>query len=275
MKRVVYIIFILVAFLFLTSFKVHAENQRGIIFVGESHISIASASVTPSQGGDNTLAGYVLDNTLFFVFENNSDVGKVEWLRDTALDNVRGILDSHEDISEWSIIIQHGATESMYPERWDKYISVWQQFKDSFPDSRVYVLSIPPLPDDGRYWDEWVRTNSLSEPFSVHNNENVRKFNNFCKKNCPVKYLDFDAAFKDGQAMEGSGSSLDTSDTIDPNHYAPSVYRSVLTGVAEKISSIDEVDDNPVVVSSDSSSGDRDRGLMGYCKRFIKWICNI
>ena len=49
--------------------------EKGIIFVGESHVSIASASVTPSQGGDNTLAGYALDSTLFFVFENSSDVG--------------------------------------------------------------------------------------------------------------------------------------------------------------------------------------------------------
>lgn len=100
MKRVVCMVLIFVAFLCLTSFNVHAESRSGIIFVGESHISIASASVTPSQGGDNTLADYVLDDTLFFVFENSSDVGKVEWLRDTALDNVRGILDSHEDISE-------------------------------------------------------------------------------------------------------------------------------------------------------------------------------
>ena len=42
--------------------------EKGIIFVGESHVSIASASVTQSQGGDNTLAEFVMDSTQFFVF---------------------------------------------------------------------------------------------------------------------------------------------------------------------------------------------------------------
>ena len=117
--------YILLLFLVLSvpSITVQAA-EKGIIFVGESHISIASASVTPSQGGDNTLADYVLDSTLFFVFENSSDVGKAEWLEDTALDSVRGIIDLYENISEWLIVIQHGATESMYPERWEKYIPI-------------------------------------------------------------------------------------------------------------------------------------------------------
>ena len=194
--------------------------EKGIIFVGESHVSIASASVTPSQGGDNTLADYALDNTLFFVFENSSDVGKQEWLEDTALGSVRGIIDSHESVVEWSIVIQHGATESMYPERWEKYIPIWQKFKDTFPESKVYVLSIPPLPENGRYWSDWVKANSLPEPFSKHDNEEVKAFNKFCEKNSPVPYLDFYAEFDGGQALEGSESTLDSPDTIDSNHFA-------------------------------------------------------
>ena len=116
--------YILLLVLYASSITSQAA-EKGIIFVGESHISIASASVTPSQGGDNTLADYALDNTLFFVFENSSDVGKQEWLEDTALGSVRGIIDSHESVGEWSIVIQHGATESMYPERWKNYIPIW------------------------------------------------------------------------------------------------------------------------------------------------------
>lgn len=218
--------YILLMFLVLSVSSITSlAAEKGIIFVGESHISIASASVTPSQGGDNTLADYVLDSTLFFVFENSSDVGKQEWLEDTALGSVRGIIDSHESVGEWSIVIQHGATESMYPERWKNYIPIWQKFKDTFSESKVYVLSIPPLPENGRYWSDWVNANSLPEPFSKHDNKEVKAFNKFCEKNSPVPYLDFYGEFDGEQALEGSGSTLDSPDTIDSNHFAPSVYR--------------------------------------------------
>ena len=72
--RIVSYILLLLLVLYASSITSQAA-EKGIIFVGESHVSIASASVTPSQGGDNTLADYVLDSTLFFVFENSSDVG--------------------------------------------------------------------------------------------------------------------------------------------------------------------------------------------------------
>lgn len=259
--------------------------EKGIIFVGESHVSIASASVTPSQGGDNTLADYVLDSTLFFVFENSSDVGKQEWLEDTALGSVRGIIDSHESVVEWSIVIQHGATESMYPERWEKYIPIWQKFKDTFPESKVYVLSIPPLPENGRYWSNWVKANSLPEPFSKHDNEEVKAFNKFCEKNSPVPYLDFYAEFDGGQALEGSESTLDSPDTIDSNHFAPSVYRSVLGDVIKEIDSgsyisgeaVEIVDsDNPALEDiSDNKVEDGNKGLLGYLSSLLKNLFNM
>lgn len=259
--------------------------EKGIIFVGESHVSIASASVTPSQGGDNTLADYVLNSTLFFVFENSSDVGKQEWLEDTALGSVRGIIDSHESVVEWSIVIQHGATESMYPERWEKYIPIWQKFKDTFPESKVYVLSIPPLPENGRYWSNWVKANSLPEPFSKHDNEEVKAFNKFCEKNSPVPYLDFYAEFDGGQALEGSESTLDSPDTIDSNHFAPSVYRSVLGDVIKEIDSgsyisgeaVEIVDsDNPALEDiSDNKVEDGNKGLLGYLSSLLKNLFNM
>lgn len=259
--------------------------EKGIIFVGESHVSIASASVTPSQGGDNTLADYVLDSTLFLVFENSSDVGKQEWLEDTALGSVRGIIDSHESVVEWSIVIQHGATESMYPERWEKYIPIWQKFKDTFPESKVYVLSIPPLPENGRYWSDWVKANSLPEPFSKHDNEEVKAFNKFCEKNSPVPYLDFYAEFDGGQALEGSESTLDSPDTIDSNHFAPSVYRSVLGDVIKEIDSgsyisgeaVEIVDsDNPALEDiSDNKVEDGNKGLLGYLSSLLKNLFNM
>lgn len=259
--------------------------EKGIIFVGESHVSIASASVTPSQGGDNTLADYVLDSTLFSVFENSSDVGKQEWLEDTALGSVRGIIDSHESVVEWSIVIQHGATESMYPERWEKYIPIWQKFKDTFPESKVYVLSIPPLPENGRYWSDWVKANSLPEPFSKHDNEEVKAFNKFCEKNSPVPYLDFYAEFDGGQALEGSESTLDSPDTIDSNHFAPSVYRSVLGDVIKEIDSgsyisgeaVEIVDsDNPALEDiSDNKVEDGNKGLLGYLSSLLKNLFNM
>lgn len=259
--------------------------EKGIIFVGESHVSIASASVTPSQGGDNTLADYVLNSTLFFVFENSSDVGKQEWLEDTALGSVRGIIDSHESVVEWSIVIQHGATESMYPERWEKYIPIWQKFKDTFPESKVYVLSIPPLPENGRYWSDWVKANSLPEPFSKHDNEEVKAFNKFCEKNSPVPYLDFYAEFDGGQALEGSESTLDSPDTIDSNHFAPSVYRSVLGDVIKEIDSgsyisgeaVEIVDsDNPALEDiSDNKVEDGNKGLLGYLSSLLKNLFNM
>lgn len=62
--RIVSYILLLLLVLYASSITSQAA-EKGIIFVGESHISIASASVTPSQGGDNTLADYALDNTLF------------------------------------------------------------------------------------------------------------------------------------------------------------------------------------------------------------------
>ena len=259
--------------------------EKGIIFVGESHVSIASASVTPSQGGDNTLADYVLDSTLFFVFENSSDVGKQEWLEDTALGSVSGIIDSHESVGEWSIIIQHGATESMYPERWKNYIPIWQNFKDTFPDSKIYVLSIPPLPENGRYWSDWVKANSLPEPFSKHDNKEVKAFNKFCEKNSPVPYLDFYGEFDGARALEGSGSTLDSPDTIDPNHFVPSVYRSVLGDVIKKIDSDSYISgeavevvnsDNPALeATSDNKVEAGNKGLLGYCRRLLKNLFNM
>ena len=259
--------------------------EKGIIFVGESHVSIASASVTPSQGGDNTLADYVLDSTLFFVFENSSDVGKQEWLEDTALGSVSGIIDSHESVGEWSIIIQHGATESMYPERWKNYIPIWQNFKDTFPDSKIYVLSIPPLPENGRYWSDWVNANSLPEPFSGHDNKEVKAFNKFCEKNSPVPYLDFYGEFDGARALEGSGSTLDSPDTIDPNHFVPSVYRSVLGDVIKKIDSDSYISgeavevvnsDNPALeATSDNKVEAGNKGLLGYCRRLLKNLFNM
>ena len=275
---VTYLLFVFSFCLFPSIISQAAE--KGIIFVGESHVSIASASVTPSQGGDNTLADYVLDSTLFFVFENSSDVGKQEWLEDTALGSVRGIIDSHESVVEWSIVIQHGATESMYPERWEKYIPIWQKFKDTFPESKVYVLSIPPLPENGRYWSDWVKANSLPEPFSKHDNEEVKAFNKFCEKNSPVPYLDFYAEFDGGQALEGSESTLDSPDTIDSNHFAPSVYRSVLGDVIKEIDSgsyisgeaVEIVDsDNPALEDiSDNKVEDGNKGLLGYLSSLFK-----
>lgn len=258
--------------------------EKGIIFVGESHVSIASASVMPSQGGDNTLADYVLDSTLFFVFENSSDVGKQEWLEDTALGSVSGIIDSHESVGEWSIIIQHGATESMYPERWEKYIPIWQNFKDTFPESKVYVLSIPPLPENGRYWSDWVKANNLPEPFSGHDNKEVKAFNKFCEKNSPVPYLDFYGEFDGKQALEGSGSTLDSPDTIDHNHFALSVYRGVLREVLREIDSgsyIEETvkvvdSDNPALEATSENKVEADnKGLLGYCYRLLKKLLNM
>lgn len=227
-------------YIFLVLFVLSIPSQaaeKGIIFVGESHINIASASVQESQGGDNTLAGYILDDKLFFVFENSCDVGKAEWLENTALDSVRGTIDAHEDIDECSIVIQHGATESMYPERWKKYIPIWQKFKDTFPDSKIYVLLIPSLPENGRYWSDWVKANSLPAPFSGHVNKEVKAFNKFCEKNSPIPYLDFYSVYDDGQAFEGSGSTLDSPDMIDHNHFAPAVNRSVLEDVVKEIDS--------------------------------------
>lgn len=282
-KNIPYILLLFLV-LSLSSIKSQAA-EKGIIFVGESHISIASASVTLSQGGDNTLADYVLDSTLFFVFENSSDVGKLEWLEDTALDSVRGTIDAHKDISEWAIVIQHGATESMYPERWEKYIPIWQKFKDTFPDSRVYVLLIPPLPNNGKYWDEWVKANSLPAPFSGHDNKEVQAFNKFCKKNSPVEYLDFYGEYDGGQALEGSGSTLDSPDTIDPNHFAPAVYRSVLEKVIKEIDSGSYVAGDAVkeinLVSSaseDTSNGKVEAGntgILGYYYKLFKKLFNV
>lgn len=282
--RIVSYILLLLLVLYASSITSQAA-EKGIIFVGESHVSIASASVTPSQGGDNTLADYVLDSTLFFVFENSSDVGKQEWLEDTALGSVRGIIDSHESVVEWSIVIQHGATESMYPERWEKYIPIWQKFKDTFPESKVYVLSIPPLPENGRYWSDWVKANSLPEPFSKHDNEEVKAFNKFCEKNSPVPYLDFYAEFDGGQALEGSESTLDSPDTIDSNHFAPSVYRSVLGDVIKEIDSgsyisgeaVEIVDsDNPALEDiSDNKVEDGNKGLLGYLSSLLKNLFNM
>lgn len=278
--------YILLLFLVLSISSVTARAaEKGIIFVGESHISIASASVTPSQGGDNTLADYVLDSTLFFVFENSCDVGKQEWLEDTALGSVRGIIDSHERVGDWSVIIQHGATESMYPERWEGYISIWQKFKDTFSKSKVYVLSIPPLPENGRYWIDWVKANNLPEPFSKHDNKEVKAFNRFCEKNSPVPYLDFYSGYDGGQALEGSGSTLDSPDTIDSNHFASSVYRSVLRDVIKKIDSgsyisgeaVEIVDsDNPVLEDTSENKVEADnKGLLGYCRRLLKNLFNM
>ena len=282
--RIISYILLLFLVLFVPSIISQAA-EKGIIFVGESHVSIASASVTPSQGGDNTLADYVLDSTLFSVFENSSDVGKQEWLEDTALGSVRGIIDSHESVVEWSIVIQHGATESMYPERWEKYIPIWQKFKDTFPESKVYVLSIPPLPENGRYWSDWVKANSLPEPFSKHDNEEVKAFNKFCEKNSPVPYLDFYAEFDGGQSLEGSESTLDSPDTIDSNHFAPSVYRSVLGDVIKEIDSgsyisgeaVEIVDsDNPALEDiSDNKVEDGNKGLLGYLSSLLKNLFNM
>ncbi len=282
--RIVSYILLLLLVLSVSSITSQAA-EKGIIFVGESHVSIASASVTPSQGGDNTLADYVLDNTLFFVFENSSDVGKQEWLEDTALGSVSGIIDSHESVGEWSIIIQHGATESMYPERWKNYIPIWQNFKDTFPDSKIFVLSIPPLPENGRYWSDWVNANSLPEPFSKHDNEEVKAFNKFCEKNSPVPYLDFYAEVDGGQALEGSESTLDSPDTIDSNHFAPSVYRSVLGDVIKEIDSgsyisgeaVEIVDsDNPALEDiSDNKVEDGNKGLLGYLSSLLKNLFNM
>ena len=278
--------YILLMFLVLSVSSITSlAAEKGIIFVGESHISIASASVTPSQGGDNTLADYVLDSTLFFVFENSSDVGKQEWLEDTALGSVRGIIDSHESVGEWSIVIQHGATESMYPERWKNYIPIWQNFKDTFPDSKIYVLSIPPLPENGRYWSDWVKANSLPEPFSKHDNKEVKAFNKFCEKNSPVPYLDFYGEFDGARALEGSGSTLDSPDTIDSNHFAPSVYKSVLRDVIKKIDSDSYISgeavevvnsDNPALeATSDNKVEAGNKGLLGYCFRLLKKLFNM
>ena len=282
--RIISYILLLFLVLFVPSIISQAA-EKGIIFVGESHVSIASASVTPSQGGDNTLADYALDNTLFFVFENSSDVGKQEWLEDTALGSVRGIIDSHESVGEWSIIIQHGATESMYPERWKNYIPIWQNFKDTFPDSKIYVLSIPPLPENGRYWSDWVKANSLPEPFSKHDNKEVKAFNKFCEKNSPVPYLDFYGEFDGARALEGSGSTLDSPDTIDPNHFVPSVYRSVLGDVIKKIDSDSYISgeavevvnsDNPALeATSDNKVEAGNKGLLGYCRRLLKNLFNM
>lgn len=281
--------YILLLFLVLSVSSIKSQAaERGIIFVGESHISIASASVTPSQGGDNTLAGYILDDNLFFVFENSSDVGKAEWLKNKALDSVRNIIDSYESVGKWSIIIQHGATESMYPERWEKYIPIWQKFKNTLPDSKIYVLSIPPLPENGRYWDEWVKANNLPAPFSEHNNKEVQAFNKFCEKNSPVPYLDFYGEYDGGQALEGSGSTLDSPDTIDPNHFAPEVYRSVLEKVAKAIDSdsyITKTENNSraeagikdakmcgaiVEVENSSKVEPNSKGILGYYYSFLK-----
>ena len=277
--------YILLMFLVLSVSSITSlAAEKGIIFVGESHISIASASVTPSQGGDNTLADYVLDSTLFFVFENSSDVGKQEWLEDTALGSVRGIIDSHESVGEWSIIIQHGATESMYPERWKNYIPIWQNFKDTFPDSKIYVLSIPPLPENGRYWSDWVKANSLPEPFSKHDNKEVKAFNKFCEKNSPVPYLDFYGEFDGARALEGSGSTLDSPDTIDSNHFAPSVYRGALQDIIKMIDSDSYIEktvkvvdsDNPALeATSDNKVEAGNAGLLGYCFRLLKKLFNM
>lgn len=289
-KNISYILLFLV--LSLSSIKSQAA-ERGIIFVGESHISIASASVTPSQGGDNTLAGYILDDNLFFVFENGSDVGKAEWLENMALDSVRDIIDSHEAVGEWSIIIQHGATESMYPERWGKYIPIWQKFKNTLPDSKIYVLSIPPLPENGRYWDEWVKANSLPAPFSEHDNKEVQAFNKFCEENSPVPYLDFYNEYDGGQALEGSGSTLDSPDTIDSNHFAPEVYRSVLEKVIKAVdsgSAMVEAENNSRVeagikdakmcgaiaeVENSSKVEPNSKGILGYYCRLLEKFLNI
>lgn len=290
-KNISYILLLFLV-LSLSSIKSQAA-EKGIIFVGESHISIASTSVTPSQGGDNTLAGYILDDNLFFVFENSSDVGKAEWLENKALDSVRGTIDAHENIGEWSIIIQHGATESMYPERWEKYIPIWQKFKNTLPDSKIYVLSIPPLPENGRYWDEWVKANNLPAPFSGHDNKEVQAFNKFCEENSPVPYLDFYGVYDGGQALENSGSTLDSLDTIDPNHFAPEVYRSVLKKVIKEIdsgSAMVEAENNSraeagikdakmcgAIAEAENSSKveSSDKGILGYYSRLLEKFLNI
>lgn len=137
--------YILLLFLVLSVSSIKSQAaEKGIIFVGESHISIASASVTPSQGGDNTLAGYILDENLFFVFENSNDVGKAEWLKNKALDSVRNIIDSHDSVEKWSIVIQHGATESMYPERWENIFPYGRNSKILSPTAKFIFFRFHP-----------------------------------------------------------------------------------------------------------------------------------
>lgn len=57
----------------------------------------------------------------------------------------------------------------------------------------------------------------MPAPFSGHDNKEVQAFNKFCEENSPVPYLDFYGVYDGGQALEGSGSTLDSPDTIDPN----------------------------------------------------------
>lgn len=159
------------------------------------------------------------------------------------------------------------------PERWEK-------FKYAFPESHVYVLSIPPLPENGRYWREWVKSGSLPKPFSEHDNKEVQDFNRFCEKYSPVPYWNFYDAFVAGQVLEGFGSTLDSPDTVDPNHFTQAVYRSVLEEVIKEVDSgsamaEDGIKGNKagstIAEAEISSRVESDsKGILGYCHSFLK-----
>ena len=206
---------------------VHAEDKKGIIFIGESHMAIGSAVV------GNSLGDYTLNDNLFFIFSNDENGPKVSWLKGAALNMTKDIIDN-SDVTKWSIVIQHGYGVANGSESQENYRAAWAAYSQTFKDYNISLMTIPPLPkdSDGNYIGE-MANNGGAVGTAV--DKKIRNFNSFMKSNSPFTVYDVTSKYSGQKAMEGSGSRWDN-ENIDYNHYYDSVYKSVLTDMTSKVS---------------------------------------
>ncbi len=206
MKRFIVIGVILVLFLF-TPFQVLGKDYDSICFVGDSR----------TVGLKNSTA-----NSSKYVFIAKESMG-YNWFSSEAVNTLRNHLNTH---SKGAVVFNFGINDigATGEENVYKYISLYKQLEQEFPDTDFYYMTVNPV-----------------QNHQTISNSAVEKFNSIVAQNFPNQIID-----------TYSNINFQFTDTV---HYQTATYRDILNYTEEvlkgKSGNIKEYHKKPLMTKLD------------------------
>jgi hypothetical protein len=130
MKKMFWILFVLVAIILIAPKSFHAEETEGYIFVGDSR------TVGMQQAVEK-------DNTVFYVCKESQGY---KWLVDTAEDEVAAIIKENTKIKKWNILVNLGINDLGNAE---KYVDEYERLQtEDWKNYNLYYISVYPVNEE-------------------------------------------------------------------------------------------------------------------------------
>lgn len=141
LKRLLYVIMVLFLFTIIPNNFVKAE-KTGLIIIGDSRtVGMKDAM---SNGSGQSVSDYD-SSTDFFVCKSGKGYN---WLKETGVSTAQNIIKTHNNISNWNIVISLGINDPDNLMNNDNYITYYNdQFKKDFEGCTLYITTIAPVRD--------------------------------------------------------------------------------------------------------------------------------